>query len=78
VNSTVSTSTDPSAKKFLDAKECGTRYGCSWRHWLRLCDAGKAPRPVRLGRLVRWAISDLESWEAEGCTAVRNVKGASR
>ena len=31
---------DVSAKKYLDAKDCGIRYGCSWRHWLRLVDSG--------------------------------------
>jgi len=78
MNSTVCTPADPSAKRFLDARECATRYGCSWRHWLRLVDSGRAPQPTRFGRLVRWSIATLEAWEAEGCPAVRNMKGASR
>jgi len=55
---------DASAKRFLDAKGCGSRYGFSWRHWLRLVDAGRAPQPVRFGRLVRWPLASLEEWEA--------------
>src|SRR5574340_28085 len=31
--------------RFLDARGCAERYGFSWRHWLRLVDAGRAPQP---------------------------------
>ena len=68
---------DPSAKKYLDAKGCGARYDCSCRHWYRLVDSGRAPQPTRFGRLVRWAVADLEKWEAEGCPPIRSVRGAS-
>lgn len=61
----------------IDADACASRYGISKRHWLRLVDAGKAPQPLRLGRLVRWAIasgcSSLEAWEADGCPKVRQL-----
>jgi predicted DNA-binding transcriptional regulator AlpA len=58
---------------YLDAKACGRRYGFSWRHWLRLVDSGRAPQPIRFGRLVRWRISALERWDAQGCPPVRPV-----
>lgn len=65
----------------IDANACASRYGISKRHWLRLVDAGKAPQPLRLGRLVRWAIasgnSSLEAWEANGCKPIRQVGRAS-
>lgn len=64
--------------QYLDAKGCGVRYGFSWRHWLRLCDAGKAPAPTRFGRLVRWSLVSLEEWEAGGCRPVRAQKGGAR
>lgn len=69
---------DASAK-YTDARGCGARYGFSWRHWLRLVDAGRAPQPVRFGRLVRWSLSSLETWEAGGCRPVRaaGVKGGA-
>ena len=61
----------------IDADACANRYGISRRHWMRLVDAGKAPQPVRLGRLVRWPIStgnsSLEAWEANGCRPIRHV-----
>lgn len=55
------------ATKFIDARACAARYSCSWRHWLRLVDAGRAPRPIRFGRLVRWSVADLDRWESDGC-----------
>lgn len=69
------TPADASAKKYLDSKECGTRYGCSWRHWLRLVDSGRAPQPTRFGRLTRWSIATLEAWETDGCPSCRKGSG---
>ena len=60
-------SPDVVAAKYLDAEGCAARYGFSSRHWLRLVDGGKAPRPVRFGRLVRWSVDSLDQWEADGC-----------
>ena len=54
---------------------------CSTRHVYRLSDAGKMPRPVKLGALVRWRRSTgdpktgIEDWIAAGCPAVRTVTG---
>ncbi len=69
---------DALAKRFLDAKACGSRYSFSWRHWLRLVDAGRAPQPTRFGRLVRWSLDALEEWERGGCRSVRIVKGGGQ
>lgn len=57
----------------IDADGCAGRYGISKRHWLRMTDAGKAPRPIRLGRLVRWSLAILAAWEQDGCKPVRQV-----
>lgn len=66
--------------RFLTANACAARYGFSPAHWRRLVDAGKAPRPVKLGRLVRWQIRTLEEWEAMGCQSARHLstKGGQR
>ncbi len=50
-------STVTSEPLFLDATGCSTRYQFSVRHWHRLVDSGKAPRPTRFGRLVRWRVA---------------------
>lgn len=52
---------------YLDAPQCGKRFGFSARHWTRLVDSARAPQPVRFGRLTRWSIRAIEQWEAEGC-----------
>lgn len=57
--------------QYLTAKACSQRYGFSVRHWIRMVDASKAPRPVRFGRLTRWSIHTLEEWESQGCPRVR-------
>jgi excisionase family DNA binding protein len=44
---------------------------CSTRTVYRLNDAGKMPRPLRLGALVRWNRSEIEQWIADGCPAVK-------
>ena len=52
--------------------------GCSTRHLYRLVDAGKMPRPLKLGGLVRWRRAEVLDWIAAGCPAVRTAKGATR
>ena len=64
--------------KYLDADDSARRYHISKRSWLRLVDAGKAPQPTRFNRLVRWAVVDLEAWEATGCQATRLSRGGKR
>ena len=44
---------------------------CSTRTVYRLNDAGRIPRPVRLGSLIRWNRSEIEQWIANGCQRVR-------
>ena len=41
--------------------------GCSTRHVYRLADAGRMPRPVKLGSLVRWRRAELVAWINAGC-----------
>ena len=54
--------------KLLDVRDVAALLDrCSVRHVHRLADAGKMPRPVKLGALVRWRRADLEAWIAAGC-----------
>jgi predicted DNA-binding transcriptional regulator AlpA len=50
--------------------------GCSVRHVYQLSDAGLMPRPIHLGRLVRWCRASLETWIVAGCPNCR--KGGAR
>jgi excisionase family DNA binding protein len=55
----------------LDVRAVAELLNCSARHVYRLADAGRMPRPVRLGGLVRWRRQDLEEWVAGRCQPVR-------
>ena len=45
----------------------------STRHVRRLADSGALPRPVHIGRLVRWRKAEVDAWLAAGCPRVRAV-----
>lgn len=64
--------------RFLDADGCAARYDFSTEHWRRLVDAGNAPLPRRFGRLVRWAVDDLDQWDADGNRPVSSNVGGTR
>ena len=64
-----------SPAKMLDVRRVAALLDCSTRHVYRLSDAGKMPRPLHLGGLVRWRTAEIESWVAAGCPAVRTVTG---
>jgi len=53
--------------RLLNVNEVAERLGCSTRQVYRLADAGKMPRPIKLGGLVRWASESLDAWIADGC-----------
>ena len=57
----------------LDVEQVAQMLNCSTRHVYRLADAGKMPRPVKLGALVRWRKDVIDRWVAHGCTTVRNL-----
>ncbi len=51
--------------------------GCSTRHLYRMVDAGRMPRPLKLGGLVRWRRTDVLDWIRDGCPPVRAMKGTT-
>jgi len=59
----------------IDVNAVALMLSCSPRHVYRLCDAGRMPRPVRLGSLVRWDRSVIEAWIADGCPVVAKAPG---
>ena len=65
------TSTNPESSVLIDVRQTSILLGCSSRHVYRLSDAGRMPRPVKLGALVRWSKSAIEEWIAAGCPSCR-------
>lgn len=60
--------------RFLNCGQCASRYAVSASTWRRLVDSGRAPQPRHFGRLVRWAIADLDSWDAGGNRPSRSAR----
>jgi predicted DNA-binding transcriptional regulator AlpA len=56
--------------ELLDVRAVATLRGCSTRHVIRLSDAGRMPRPVKLGALTRWNRRLIIDWCSAGCPAV--------
>ena len=44
----------------LSVRDVAVLLGCSPRHLYRLVDAGAFPKPIRLGKLIRWTRSSIE------------------
>ena len=79
--STLSPAAEPAhAPALLDVVAVAAMCGCSPRHVYRMADAGKMPRPVKLGALVRWNRAAIQQWIDAGCPTVRHVaaKGGAR
>jgi predicted DNA-binding transcriptional regulator AlpA len=51
---------------YLRTKQLRIRYGSVSHMWVerRLQDDPSFPRPVKMGRLRFWKLSELEAWEA--------------
>lgn len=52
--------------------------GCSTRHVYRLSDAGRMPKPIKLGSLVRWRRAEVMSWIDTDCQPIGPAKGTTR
>lgn len=71
---------DGRGRAMLSVDDVAALYlNCSARHVRRLADAGRMPRPIKLGSLCRWPRTVIEDWIADGCPNIRNnAKGGKR
>jgi len=53
--------------KFYTYKDIAELIGCNERTVHNLLAAGRIPKPVRLGRLVRWPVERVDAWISDGC-----------
>jgi excisionase family DNA binding protein len=51
----------------IDIKSVAALLGCSARHVEDLVREGRAPQPVRLGRLRKWIPEQIHAWIQAGC-----------
>ena len=65
----MSTATNPTEldRLALPAAEVAKLLGISERHVWALNSSGRLPRPVRLGRAVRWNLAELCAWLDANC-----------
>ena len=68
----------PAPAALLDVGAVAELLACSPQHVRRLADAGRMPRPLKLGALLRWRRADLDDWLAAGCPSCREDRGARR
>lgn len=57
-----------------DVGDIAALLKASSRHVRRLADSARMPRPIHVGRLVRWRKSDVDQWIAAGCPSCRPLK----
>ncbi len=50
----------------LSAAAVARLLGISERHTWALNSSGRLPKPIRLGRAVRWPVDELRAWLAAG------------
>lgn len=68
---------DPNIRSLtLDVNEVALLLGVSKRSVYRLLDAGKIPKPIKLGGAVRWRRADIELFVQVG--SIRAFKRAKR
>ena len=64
--------------KLIDAVEVSRLIGMSARTVWRLKDAGKMPKPVSIGRRVRWQRAEIDEWITAGCPSLVKWKSMAR
>jgi excisionase family DNA binding protein len=57
----------------IDFPEAAQMLAISTRHLRRLVDAGRTPRPIRLGGSVRFNAAALTQWIEAGCPDMRRM-----
>lgn len=51
----------------ISAAETARMCGLSQSAFYKLVSAGRAPKPIKLGRASRWSRQDVLDWIAAGC-----------
>ena len=57
----------------IDVTRVAALLGCSARHIWRMADAGKMPRPFKIGALRRWDRAGIQQWVADGCPPIKKA-----
>jgi predicted DNA-binding transcriptional regulator AlpA len=59
------------AVEMVNARTAAAIVGVSRRSWWRFVADGRAPKPIRLGRCVRWRLVEIKNWIKDGCISAQ-------
>lgn len=54
-------------ERMLTVKEVAALLAVSTRNVYRLKDAGRIPKPFKIGGATRWRTEDIQKWLNNGC-----------
>jgi predicted DNA-binding transcriptional regulator AlpA len=66
---------DQPGELLIAADRLASIMNLSVRSIWRLLSAGKLLKPVRIGRVVRWRLSEVLDWINAGCSPMENQHG---
>lgn len=58
----------------IDTKEATKLLRVSSRKLWQMYNTGEMPKPIKIGRTVRWAYAELQAWVDAGCPATSQWK----
>jgi len=61
--------TEPPNDLLITAAQFAQKLQVSTRTLWRMRDAGRLPKSLQVGGGIRWRLSDVERWVADGCPA---------
>ncbi|RIK77255.1 MAG: DNA-binding protein [Planctomycetota bacterium] len=64
------------AAPLVTAEQAAAMCAVSLRTWRTWHSYGRVPRPVRIGRTLRWRRDELNAWIAAGCPKQREWDAA--
>ena len=57
-------------KRLITVKELAEMHAISTRHVYRLLDSGQLPKPLKLGRAIRWDYTEVCHWLESGAPSI--------
>ena len=62
----------------ITARQLAVLLQVSTRQVWRMLSAGRVPKPIRVGGIVRWRMAEVENWIAEGCPSLEARENTTR
>lgn len=66
------------APKLLTMHDVVALTGFARSHIHALVNTGRMPKPLKIGRSIRWRASDIDAWIDAGCPSVEAMSRGTR